>query len=173
MLISFEQFNILMNKQKILDKIIMQRIDKSDIPTMEIKRKFALLIEISEFANEIKWFKYWSKKSADWNKVKEELIDVIHFSLSIGQNYIDTNKISIETFYRQINVDNVKIDDQNIGETFFKLINLVSGSKNSIVDIWKYLNMFIEFCFDNENQLIKFYDQKNIINTKRQIVDNY
>ncbi len=173
MLISFQKFNLLIKKQKELDKIISDRMDPSNLKVINFKRKFALLIEISEFANEVKWFKYWSQKKPDFNKVKEELIDVIHFTLSISSEYIKNSQIDTNIFYNKINHQEVQINDKNIGQNFFELINLASDPQSSIINIWKYLNMFIEFFFNNEDQLMDFYNRKNAINAKRQTIDNY
>ena len=65
-------------------------------------------VEISEFANELKCFKYWKYVdnfvNIDKEKCKEELIDVLHFSLSIC-NY---HNIKLDPDTRYI-VDLVKL----------------------------------------------------------------
>ena len=71
MLISLNNYIELLEKQSKLDLEIMKRIDKIENSNLIYKRRFALLTEIVEFANEVKWFKYWSKKNSDTQKVKE------------------------------------------------------------------------------------------------------
>jgi dimeric dUTPase (all-alpha-NTP-PPase superfamily) len=46
----------------------------------------AALVELAEFLNETKVFKYWSNKTADREKTLEELVDFLHFLLSIGNH---------------------------------------------------------------------------------------
>jgi dimeric dUTPase (all-alpha-NTP-PPase superfamily) len=49
------------------------------------KRVFALKVEIGEFSNEVGWFKYWKQSHVmDREKALEELVDCMHFFLSIG-----------------------------------------------------------------------------------------
>jgi dimeric dUTPase (all-alpha-NTP-PPase superfamily) len=45
---------------------------------------FALLVELGELANEVKFFKYWSKNNKPTEKTLEEYIDGLHFVLQIG-----------------------------------------------------------------------------------------
>jgi dimeric dUTPase (all-alpha-NTP-PPase superfamily) len=54
------------------------------------KRVFALKVELSEFANETGWFKYWKQShKMDRESALEEHADVTHFFLSVGlsRNY--------------------------------------------------------------------------------------
>ncbi len=171
MLISLNNYIELLEKQSKLDLEIMKRIDKIENSNLIYKRRFALLTEIVEFANEVKWFKYWSKKNSDTQKVKEELIDVIHFALSIAQKYIIDNNIGIEEFYNSISNSKKKIDKDNIGQLFFSFINLASVPETSIIKIWEYIDMFNKYVFGNETELLKVYDIKNKINHKRQITN--
>ena len=48
-------------------------------------RVLALLVELGEFANETRSFKYWSvKKVTDTQAMHEEFSDVMHFVVSLG-----------------------------------------------------------------------------------------
>src|SRR5690625_3315322 len=46
----------------------------------------ALKVEISELDNETRIFKFWSNKKMDRGKALVELVDCIHFALSIGND---------------------------------------------------------------------------------------
>lgn len=49
------------------------------------ERILALQVEVSEFANATRCFKYWSKKEADpKERLLDEYADILHFLLSIG-----------------------------------------------------------------------------------------
>lgn len=70
--------------QKDLDSEI-HRLHNVNYETTMSKRALALLVEISELANETRCFKYWSlKPSSARDVVLEEYIDGIHFILSFG-----------------------------------------------------------------------------------------
>ena len=63
-----EKHNIKMSKEELLDNTIL-----------------ALLVEVGELANTTRCFKHWSKKGMmEKEFVLDELADVIHFYLSIG-----------------------------------------------------------------------------------------
>lgn len=113
----------LLTKQKELDDYIIKKHNLENVDLLN-KRVLACLVEIGEQANEYQSFKYWKQeKNIDRAKVAEELVDVLHFLLSIGnllnikhdedtQHYID----------RAIKLDSA--DEQYI--TLFNLISNVS-----------------------------------------------
>lgn len=67
-----------------LDSRIFALHNTSRTETFEA-RVLALLVELSEFANETRCFKYWSvKKVEDTSEMFEEFSDVMHFVISLG-----------------------------------------------------------------------------------------
>ncbi|AZG68590.1 dUTP diphosphatase [Mycoplasma struthionis] len=71
--------------QKALDKKIANKILEQDKENIETKMAIALIVELAEFANEIKTFKYWKiDKSTDREKILEEFADGIHFLTSMA-----------------------------------------------------------------------------------------
>lgn len=68
-------------ENKRLDVIFMSKY-KNEKMYYE-KNCIELIVELSEFANETKCFKYWSVKSMDKEKALEEYADVITMSLSL------------------------------------------------------------------------------------------
>lgn len=71
--------------QKKLDKAFSDNISKKDERYFDTKIVIALLVELGEFANEVKAFKYWKKdKKINWTKMLEEFADGIHFITSIS-----------------------------------------------------------------------------------------
>ncbi|MGX9395121.1 dUTP diphosphatase [Mycoplasma sp. 1781] len=68
-----------------LDKAFSETISKKDFRFFDTKIVIALLVELGEFANEVKAFKYWKKnKVIDREKMLEEFADGIHFITSIA-----------------------------------------------------------------------------------------
>ena len=86
----------LYEKQKILDEEIALKHNVSYKST-KVSRLIALLVEIGEFANETRAFKYWSNKGRSPKEVMlEEYVDALHFYLSVGigdDNYLLDYKI--------------------------------------------------------------------------------
>ena len=75
-------------KQAELDKRIANNHGITYATTRE-RRILALLVEIGEFANATRCFKYWSNKSSEpQDIVLDEYVDGLHFFLSLG---IDIN----------------------------------------------------------------------------------
>jgi dimeric dUTPase (all-alpha-NTP-PPase superfamily) len=80
----------LLQMQKELDIAIAKNLNMEDeFNSVEIvdQRVFALKVELGEFANETGFFKYW-KQSHTMNRAAtiEELADVMHFLLSVGNS---------------------------------------------------------------------------------------
>lgn len=84
-------FLTLYQKQKQLDEEIASKHHVSYDST-RISRSIALFVEIGEFANETRAFKYWSNKGPSEKRVMlEEYVDALHFYLSVGigdNNYL-------------------------------------------------------------------------------------
>lgn len=71
-------------KQKELDEEIALN-HHIDYPSTRNKRILALLVEIGEFANTTRAFKFWSNKGMDSKDViLDEYADGLHFILSLG-----------------------------------------------------------------------------------------
>ena len=70
--------------QQELDEEIARNHDVSYESTFP-RRLLALLVELGEFANETRCFKYWSNKGPSPKEViLEEYVDGLHFLLSLG-----------------------------------------------------------------------------------------
>ena len=82
----------LYQKQKELDAEICVK-HNVNYENTRISRLIALLVEIGEFANETRAFKYWSKKGpSEKSVILEEYVDALHFYLSVGigdSNYLN------------------------------------------------------------------------------------
>lgn len=81
------------NINKKLDKIFMEKY--KDVDKYYEKNVIELIVELSEFANEIKCFKYWSIKPMNKESALEEYADCITMALSFYTTYnIDLEVIS-------------------------------------------------------------------------------
>ena len=82
-------------KNKRLDDIFFEKFKNDD--KMFEKNCIELIVEIGEFANESRCFKYWSNKSMKKEETLEELADCIMICLYF-YNYLNIDKIKIKTY---------------------------------------------------------------------------
>lgn len=173
----------LQNEQKKLDTFIHQQNGLEMKDTFYL-RKIALLVEIGEVANELKTFKYWKKdKKNDLEKVYEELIDCLHFFLSLANcsqinfneyfspkaeakpNTNKTNKLLLTIFKMTIRLSFLKEEERE----------LRSKKNYCYQGFYRWLFTFEKLCnqidFD-EKKILETYHHKNKINHQRQI-ENY
>jgi dimeric dUTPase (all-alpha-NTP-PPase superfamily) len=183
-MITFKNWEILVKKQAQLDQLIVEKspTELKWISYFNTERlKLALLVEVGEFANEIKSFKAWRKKAEiDWKKAKEELIDCLGYFLGLTSIYkIDilpalgveherknlpfnkllldfftkTNGLFIEENKEVYNLENTEIKDKDKKSTYYE---------------WWWI--FADICWKlqiDEPELLKIYLDKNNINLKR------
>ena len=106
-------------KQAELDQRIADNHDVTYASTRE-RRILALLVEIGEFANATRCFKYWSnKKSEPQDIVLDEYVDGLHFFLSLG---IDIN-VSKKTYNYTKRADNLTkqvLETYRLASLFYK-----------------------------------------------------
>ena len=107
-----------------------------NIDDLQKKQILALIVEISELANEIQHFKYW-KKNIEINneKIIEEYSDGMHFYLSFGLNLNMTNNVKSIIFsddmtlqfleiYNSISVFNKEYNLENFNYAFGLFLGL-------------------------------------------------
>lgn len=158
------QLKIIINLQTNLDlKITKTRMidENQDI----FSAKFlALLVEIAEFANEVRCFKYWSSKPASDKKILlEEYIDGFHFIISIA-NDLDLNIIDLKI---------VEQDYQNLNLAFLDLFSatLKFQQEKTLVAINQWFNIYYtigKLCNFTSDDIFNGYIDKNKINHIRQ-----
>jgi len=139
--------------------------------------KLCLLVEIGEFANEIKSFKAWRKKTeVDWAKAKEELIDclcffldlsnlfqieLVEFSFSTEKKVLHFNELLLELFYKTVGLPILEGEE------------LYSSGKTKITNqntYYEWLKIFQILCIKmaiGESELKTIYLRKNEKNKLR------
>lgn len=127
----------LFKKQAELDETIAKNHNIS-YSTTRNKRTLSLLVELGEFANATRCFKYWSNKpSESLDRVLDEYVDGLHFFLSLGVD-IKTNKME---YNRTKHMDNLtdqillcyklvsefykKQDDKSYQKAFQAFLNII------------------------------------------------
>lgn len=151
--------------QKELDATILKSRNRNYEDTFK-ERSLAFVVELAEFANEARDFKYWSNKKASPRDVLiEEYIDGIHFIVAQGIYLKCKKEYEVDT------------PDLKAVELTMKVFNLSSQildnpTKQAIEDIiYVYLQLGVHYKF-SEKDLLEHYIKKNKINYQR-IVDNY
>lgn len=127
-------------------------------------RLIALLVEICEWANETRCFKYWSYKSSSPKEITiEEYVDALHFFLSLG---IDI-KTSFVIYLLSSN------EAKTLSEDFLELFVLygdflkAQDDKTYQKSFGKFIDMSLK-CGFSWTEVIEAYKRKLDINFKRQ-----
>lgn len=126
----------------------------------------ALEVELSEFANEFRFFKYWSHKPKNREKALTEYVDALHFMLSIA------NELDIE--YEGIMEELADKSEMDIRTAYFWTKN---WSLNIYINPDPYFVWVIAFNWFwilgevagfTEEEIYNEYLAKNQINHQRQ-----
>ena len=153
--------NSLFEKQKELDKYIYK---KNNVTAKEVfERKIvALLVELGELANELKFFKYWKENiNIDRQRAIEEYIDVIHFAIGLAVDLGINEHEYIET------------QPQDLNKLFIGITNLatVLSTSREKEHAKTLINIVIALGYQlglTEETVLAAYDEKNAINYERQ-----
>ncbi|CAM9105226.1 dUTP diphosphatase [Mycoplasma marinum] len=158
-------FTKILNMQSELDRNIEKahNVTGEDLTNRKI---VALIVEIGEFANEIRPFKYW-KKTININEdlVKEEFVDGIHFFLSLTLNI--GNSPIVEPI--------IISDDQNIQlATLFEETSKLNSNfeKEQLAKAFGIYMGMAKLVGLKEDEIEKFYIEKNRVNYER-ILNGY
>lgn len=156
--------------QKVLDDRIMKEHQLED-KNLEENKILALLVEMSELANETRCFKHWSTKGPSEESVLlEEYVDSLHFFLSIANHY----QYDVDRLYDVYISDFQPSTKQETLVTAFKanMEKILRMEKNQ--DSFHYIDAFATYLNlgkmlgFNWDQIEQAYMRKNEINHKRQ-----
>lgn len=161
----------LQKKQLELDKFIY---NKRGIPLNDLKLRekiIALDVELSEFANEIEFFKYW-KVNKGKDKILEEACDCLHFMLSIA------NTVKTELNYVDMYLEGETLMDMYLCIKCFLFEDIASyvctnekvdeETEEAINITFNILIKMVKEAGFTYEDLIKEYDRKYEINIQRQ-----
>lgn len=124
----------------------------------------ALLVEIGEFANEQRCFKYWSCKPASSKAILlEEYIDGLHFIISIA------NDLKLDLI--DLKIVEQKYDNLNLAflALFAETLKLLAEKSLSVINQWFNIYYTIgKLCDFSDDDIFNGYLDKNKINHLRQ-----
>lgn len=187
----FTTFDIvnLSKKQYELDKFIREKnqLGEPQLPLLVN----AYFVEISEFLNEVRAFKNWSKKGLSRITAYEEYIDGLHFLLSIANDRWELHKdIKVgERFQRELNTyyERFKKAPQIYDETVpksvtqfidysLRLYSYTQICESTLDTFISYFNLYLNAAYAlgmTPEQLVTEYNRKHEINYTRQTKGNY
>lgn len=154
-----ERWNYIYHENIKLDSIYNEKY--LDLDDIHEKNCIELIIELGEFINETKCFKYWTVKEPNIDNVYEEAADVIGMILCLYNHY----KID------EVCKSKIKLTDNLIYE-INKLFNdmtkiLENGNENISKCIFTRFMHICELLNLNEDRLLKECERKIKINIER------
>lgn len=118
-------WNNIYQRNKVLDSHFEQKYLETE-PNYYEKNCLELTVEIAEFVNETRCFKYWTIKPMDQEAALEECADVIMMVLYF-YNYLHISTINIETIE---SIDILK----DINHIFYLSTTLMGECKKEMID---------------------------------------
>ena len=152
------KWNKLYDNNLRLDKIFIDKYGNDK--EFYKKNRIELLVEIGEFINETKVFKYWSIKKRDNKKVLEECADVITMILS----FYGVHKLEIKEFNLELNdkvLDKI-IDLYNEASLYSKNNNI-----NNISNIFKIVLEILYSLGYQEEDILEAINNKQLVIEER------
>lgn len=167
-----EVFNHFAENQEKLDEFIREKkgISLDDWDKDNFYRKahnLALRIELHEFMNECRdvW-KYWKDKPVDYEKLKDELVDVIHFIHLILNKVLRTDSLSNRREMRE--KINLFAKNMSHKHSSVELLNLLSSEDYLLKTYAILLTIAHQVYGMSLEEIVEAYDIKNAENYKRQ-----
>lgn len=152
----------LFQEQALLDKEIMEHHQVEYSETTN-KRILALLVELGEFANETRCFKFWSFKGpSPKDVILEEYVDGLHFFLSLGI------PLGVERLSHRFRKDGKDLTEQ-ILLTYDRVLDLLENyeAKTYALAFSSFLNILPHLGYKVDD-VFAAYEKKRKINEKRQ-----
>lgn len=158
-------WNEVYQKNRKLDETFEEKFNNIE-PRMFEKNSIELIVEICEFANESKFFKYWSNKKVNEEAMMEEFADVI---------------MQLFYFFNYLGIENIKITNIKLSEDIIIAFNnliklsveiLENINENLVEDIFTSLLNIIKLLKLNEKKLIESCFKK-IIKQEERLANNY
>lgn len=156
------EFKELFSMQAKLDEFIQQ--NKNIHFDVFNEKGLALLVELSELANETRCFKYWSQKGPSEREViLEEFVDSIHFLLSLGNE----KSFSLDAW------PEVQ-EDKNLTELFLTVQKSIlkfieDPNEQSYKEVWEGYGLLAYNLHFTLDDIIEAYIAKNKKNYERQL----
>lgn len=148
-------------QKQLNDRILVEHnLNSEDLVN---EKYMAFLVELGEFANETRCFKYWSTKGPSAsNIIIEELSDVLHFLLTIG--------IMLDEPHLDFYLEETERDLTELFLSMYNDTNLIINTQSKFVYV-RMFNTLMQIASQlgfNEQDVYNSYMNKNKINHQRQ-----
>ena len=164
------------------DRLLFELIEKkqeklNDLTFSEWRQKLtpnnwraAIVVEIGEALDSLgKTTKWWKKNSIDIDNVRVELIDILHFSVSllfyIKESDIEEYSSAINGFISVLAYDKFTKEEEIIRDDLVILSSLIFNMREFMTRLGM---LFKEVGFKNMEEIFKAYMTKNVLNEFRQ-----
>ena len=157
----------LAQQQMGLDDMVFKNKQGIDRESTLPQRKVALLVELGELANELRFFKYWSnnQKPKDRKRVVDEFADVLHFTLSYVIDGYGWNKDVLKEELEAIEPLNYIDLTAQFTVIYY---TITAGGANRSTMILRYVLGLAQLLDISEEEIVKIYADKHSINIERQ-----
>lgn len=160
-----DNWNEVYKRNRKLDEIFEEKFGSIE-PRIFEKNAIELIVEMCEFANESRFFKYWSNKESNKEEIMEEFADVImqlfYFFNYLGIERIEKAHIKLSEDIIIAFKNLIKLSVEIIGNLNEKLIKDIF---TSLLNVAELLNL-------NEEKLIEA-SFKKIIKQEERLASNY
>ncbi len=152
----------LFTMQKSLDTYI--QVEKNISHDVFLEKGLALLVELSELANETRCFKFWSEKGpSEKFVILEEYVDSVHFLLSLG---IEKKLDDLEKWPMNQPKDSLTmlfLHTQSAISRFLK-----TPTMGNYEEVWAWYGAIASNLGFTHEEIVQAYLDKNEINYERQ-----
>lgn len=161
----------MLSAQANLDRLIIK--EKKIEESLVLNTVVALDVELSEMANEKRWFKHWSnKRNEAKDGLLDEIADVMHFyfSLAIQKRWESTLRgMPVKTDVNYQEANKLYLDIKGLLFQSFKEVNQKEDNSIFFGCSWeKFLSFALYFCGYTFEELEAAYYAKHEINLARQ-----
>lgn len=156
----------LFEAQRVLDERIEKEHPRAKGENRLESKSLALLVELGEAANEYRGFKFWSNNQSSREGLLGELVDCLHFMLSIGNEVNAQVSVVRETMKYSQNFDK---PTRGFNLTYFYAASFAEfPRKITYYDLWPNFITLVKALGFTTEQLETAYYEKNKINHERQ-----
>ncbi len=173
-MLKVEDLKEMLLQQEKLDQYIYHKNDVEDVSDIFKEKIIALEVELSEFANEVRFFKYWQDKEVNKEKALFEYVDSLHFFLSLFNDYGVTAEAINDYLseYQEENKDNSFLNIYAHAKRW-ALTLMVDKERESHLSLMIAFNYFMnlgkKLNFERED-ILRAYKEKRMKNYERQEV---
>ena len=161
-----EDLIFLLTQQERFDADLRERFEISlETWRHEMFRRhdIALRVEVAEFVNEARIWKYWKKKPIERDKLVDEAVDILHFvMLILNKDGLDVEVAaeSISDYLKQIRPASKEDEVEEL------LHEMLVMNLNELAILKRMLVILDYFDFDRK-QIMSAYKNKNDVNFER------